>query len=158
MINLPRMLRFLRLALTVMAMTMVIEGTVAQPSYQTTGILNATAEGAIPNGSVFDVRAESGGPDTQDITDLIRDGLEDAGFKAGLSTGLGAGPQPDHKLRFKVAGDSPSSRAGSRLYLRGSEGSSRSSGDVELKMRWKATSDKTTPRPPPRPPPDHCHI
>ena len=52
MINLPRMLRFLRLALTVMAMTMVIEGTVAQPSYQTTGILNATADGA---GSRLDI-------------------------------------------------------------------------------------------------------
>ncbi|MBT6430896.1 MAG: hypothetical protein HOK30_24725 [Rhodospirillaceae bacterium] len=97
------------------------------------GTMDATAEGTIPTDAGFRVQAASGGRDARAIADLFRAGLEEAGFQTGS--------HQTYHLSFRISGDSPHSRRGSSLELSGSEGSS-SSGDVNLKMRFKTTSDK----------------
>ena len=63
----------------------------------------------------------------------FRDALEDAGFR--LRGGGG------YELQFRVSGVSPQGRSGSSLNLSG-DGGSGPSGTVDLKMRWKAETDK----------------
>jgi|GEM_PF-949456 hypothetical protein len=101
-----------------------------------TGTLDATAEREIPKGAAILVRASSGAPESQAIADLLRDALENAGYRVNAAGG--------YNLSFQVSGQSPTKGRRSRLELRGDRGSS-SSGDVDITMRWKTKPDKDIP-------------
>ncbi len=105
-------------------------GAAAQSGSAVTGTMNATAAGAVPKGAAIAVRASSGGADTRAVMDLFRAALDDSGYRTGAAA--------DFNLTFRIAADRPRTRRGTAMELRGSEGSS-SEGDVQLKMRWKAT-------------------
>ncbi len=99
--------------------------------------MDATAQGTIPKGAAIVVRAPSGAPDVQAIADLFRNGLETAGYPSRKASSSGNG----FTLNFQVSGEKPDSGGRSGLELSGNRGSS-SSGDVDLKMRWKTKPDK----------------
>ncbi len=110
----------------------------AQSPAAVTGTLDATAQGAIPKGAAIDVRAPSGAPEVQAMADLFRDALENSGYSPGNSGDSGQG----FILNFQITSGNPGGGAGSALELSGNRGSG-SSGNVDLKMRWKTKPDKT---------------
>lgn len=104
----------------------------AQSAARLVGTLDAEAQAPVPKGAAMRVQASSGAPEARAIADLFRQALKESGHRPAPSDGSGGG----YVLSFRVSGDSPDAGGRSALELRGNRGSS-SSGDVELKMRWK---------------------
>jgi len=71
------------------------------------------------------------------FAELFREKLEEAGYQGPTPTG--------YVLSFQLSGDKPKDARRSQFQLRGDGGSSSSSENVDLTMRWKATTDKTSP-------------
>ena len=101
------------------------------------GILDAEGQDTLPKGVAIRVRPLSGSPQMTAIAELFREKLEEAGYQGPTPTG--------YVLSFQLSGDKPKDARRSQFQLRGDGGSSSSSENVDLTMRWKATTDKTSP-------------
>ncbi len=130
-------LRFRDLAIIAgLLITVPIYAISAPSGANVVGTLDASAQSPVPPDAAIGVQSPSGAPEAQAIAALFRAALENAGYQPSEDGG--------YVLRFQISGDSPDGGGRSAFELRGDRGS-RSSGDVELKMRWKMKRGEAAP-------------